>query len=123
MMTATPTRQTTAPTRSTNSRIERNIIAPAEKLLSEYEVASGCRCLPTGNRSKSWVHNREGQIMPRGRGIYVDEPSAAGAHPPDEGELDSTNENEKRDPENRDPEKENPAPDEQALEHAQEPPD
>jgi hypothetical protein len=62
--------------------------------------------------------------MPRGRGIYVDEPSGeAGKSPARGNELDETNENEKRNPEEKDPNMKDPAPDEQAREHAQEPPD
>jgi hypothetical protein len=54
----------------------------------------------------------------------VDEPSdESGASPIDNREIDDSNENEKREPDETDQEQKDPAPDEQALEHAQEPPD
>jgi hypothetical protein len=54
----------------------------------------------------------------------VDESSDdAGTRPTDASEIDNTNENEKREPEAADSDQKDSAPDEQALEHAQEPPD
>lgn len=52
--------------------------------------------------------------MPRGKGIYVDEPrDQARTAPPDTGSSGKSSQDEKHDV----------APDEQSLEHAQEPPD